>query len=335
MMARAIATVLVFASCASALVAPAGRRVAGFRGAAVSSSRGQPALRALPDDEELFGGFTAKQRLREEIESPFRKVRLLFFGASTGSALLALYFSLLNAAKANAGFRDAPPLSEALQSCGINVLAVLFCATITYNDYRAGEANLARIAQGGRLAKLVVSPASEPAARTPLAEYRRSARVVLACGGADYIQSLALSLASDQRADENTLPAQIEAVDVVVVPVLLEANGARVGDALACWRGAEPGPEDRNFDASRADAVVAFPRGSDAWVEYLASEIDTARGQGFDPVAKGLTIVVKKNGRILRRVSGQPPWGGLIGTMEVADGSKFGMPGDSAKYGGP
>ena len=89
MMARAIATVLVSASCASALVAPAGRRVAGFRGAAVSSSRGQPALRALPDDEELFGGFTAKQRLREEIESPFRKVRLLFFGASTGSALLA------------------------------------------------------------------------------------------------------------------------------------------------------------------------------------------------------------------------------------------------------
>ena len=31
------------------------------------------------DLAELFGGFTAKQRLREEIESPFRKVCLLMF----------------------------------------------------------------------------------------------------------------------------------------------------------------------------------------------------------------------------------------------------------------
>ena len=38
-------------------------------------------LAAMPDDDEpeLFGGYTAKQRMREEIESPFRKVRLIFF----------------------------------------------------------------------------------------------------------------------------------------------------------------------------------------------------------------------------------------------------------------
>ena len=52
---------------------------------------------------ELFGGFTAKQRLREEIESPFRKVRIFFFGASSASALLALYFSVINAGKAYVG----------------------------------------------------------------------------------------------------------------------------------------------------------------------------------------------------------------------------------------
>lgn len=43
-------------------------------------------------------------------------------------------------------------------------------------------------------------------------------------------------------------------------------------------------------------------------------------------------IVIKKNGRILRRTTGQPPWRELIGTMDVMDGNKFGMPGDSAKY---
>ena len=79
---------------------------------------------------------------------------------------------------------------------------------------------------------------------------------------------------------------------------------------------------DRNYD------------GANSWEEYLKSEIQTALDQGFDVLEKGFTITVKKNGRILRRATGMPQWGNLIGSMEVMDGSKFGMPGDSEKYGG-
>ena len=67
----------------------------------------------------------------------------------------------------------------------------------------------------------------------------------------------------------------------------------------------------------------------------LAPELETAQSQGFDVLKKGVCIIIKKNGRILRRATGQPQWSGLLGTMEVLDGSKFGMPGDSEKYGGP
>ena len=49
----------------------------------------------VDDLGEKFGGFTTKQRLREEIESPFRKVRLAFFSFSAVSAFVALYFSAL------------------------------------------------------------------------------------------------------------------------------------------------------------------------------------------------------------------------------------------------
>jgi len=290
-------------------------------------------LCAMPDDDdpELFGGYTAKQRMREEIESPFRKIRLLFFGASTGSALLALYFSILNVAKAATGFSRDIPLDEAIGSTAINVVAVLVCAGVTYNDYRAGEKNLERIAQGARLAKLVVSPASAPAQRRNLGEYRRGNRVAICVGGEEYVQNLARSLSADQRADENTLAAQIDAVDLLVVPALVDASGG-VNDAGACWRSTTAGDADRNFDLQRSAAVVAFPRGAQAWEVYLKQELETARSQGFDPVEKGLVIVVKKNGRILRRLTGQPPWSSLIGTMEVADGSKFGMPGDDERY---
>ena len=93
--------------------------------------------------------------------------------------------------------------------------------------------------------------------------------------------------------------------------------------------------QDRNFDITRADSIIAYPKGTRQWADYLQSEIDTAAGQGFDVLDKGITLIVKKNGRILRRVTGLPPWGDLVNTMEVIDGSRFGMPGDSEKYGGP
>lgn len=62
-----------------------------------------PSTPPTPNDDSLlgekFGGFTVKQRLREEVESPFRKVRLAFFAFSAASASVALYFSALAALK--------------------------------------------------------------------------------------------------------------------------------------------------------------------------------------------------------------------------------------------
>ena len=105
-------SVVFIAGMAQALLAPQGvkprrspsTRARGVEGASFKNTR-LVQLAAMPDDDEpeLFGGYTAKQRMREEIESPFRKLRLIFFGASTGSALLALYFSILNVAKAATG----------------------------------------------------------------------------------------------------------------------------------------------------------------------------------------------------------------------------------------
>jgi hypothetical protein len=301
--------------------------------------------------EKTFGGYTVKQRLREEVESPFRKVRFALFAGSTGSALVACYFSALNTIKAVAGgYADAMPLEEALTSDAINVGALILCGYLAYREYQTGEANLARISRGGKLASLVVQPAASASAldqvtkgttttRRRLVDYRRNSRVLIAAGGKEYISKLALSLTSDQLSDSNSIAERLVATDVIVVPVLLVSEGRNgkvvVGDTRECWNSqVEAGPTDRNFDIDRANSVVAFPRGHPQWTEYLASEIDTAAGQGFDVLTKGITLTVKKNGRILRRSTGLPPWPELIGTMEVLDGSRFGMPGDTEKYGG-
>eukprot|EP00546_Thalassionema_frauenfeldii_P001193 CAMPEP_0178932190 /NCGR_PEP_ID=MMETSP0786-20121207/22439_1 /TAXON_ID=186022 /ORGANISM="Thalassionema frauenfeldii, Strain CCMP 1798" /LENGTH=303 /DNA_ID=CAMNT_0020609373 /DNA_START=260 /DNA_END=1167 /DNA_ORIENTATION=- len=288
---------------------------------------------------ERFGGYTVKQRLREEIESPFRNVRLYFFGVSTASAMLALYFSSLAALKGYmGGFADTPPLEESLQSCAINIGAAATCAFLTYRDYKAGQANLERISKGGALARLRLSPADGTTnSLLTMKEYRRAKRVIIAAGGAEYVSQLALALTSDQRSDDNTLVQALQEADVMIVPVLLENNtGAslNVGNTISSWQATTPTEQDRNFDLTRANSVVAFPNGPNQWYEYLQSEIETCQTQGFDVLEKGFTITVKKNGRILRRATGQPQWNAFLQTMEVMDGSKFGMPGDSEKYGG-
>lgn len=284
---------------------------------------------------QTFGGFTVKQRLREEVESPFRKVRLIFFGSSAGSALVALYFSATNVLKANmGGYSDAMPMDEALTNCAINVAGFAVCAFFAYRDYQLGQVNLERIAKGGKLAKLAVVPGNGERALRTLSDYRRTSRVLICAGGKEYVQDICKSLNSDQLSDENNLPQLLQDVDMLVVPVLLTENN-NVGDTKAAWRETIPSESDRNFDCAKADATVAFPWNNAAWVDYLESEIETAVKQGFDVQSKGFTITVKKNGKILRRATGTPRWSDLVETMEVMDGSKFGMPGDSEKYGGP
>lgn len=301
-----------------------------------------------PNDNELaktFGGYTVKQRLREEVESPFRKVRFLFFGSATGSAFLALYFSATNALKAQlGGYRDAMPLDEALTSCGINLTAVIVCAYLTYTDYKRGEANLARIKRGGALAKLGVTiPEANLAwsqGQKTLSDFRRGYRVLICSGGKEKIEEVCRSLCADQLKDENNLAEKIQEIDTIVVPVLLERDPSGsgktvVGDTRSCWMGTNALDGDRNFDPERANIVLGFPQGNLQWEEYLEGDIETASGQGFDVLNNGITVIVKKNGKILRRVTGMPKWGEYIGTMDVLDGGKFGMPGDSEKYGGP
>ena len=289
---------------------------------------------------QKFGGYTVKQRLREEVESPFRKVRFLFFLSSAGSAFIALYFSALSALKASmGGYADAMPLDEALTNCGINFAGVAVCSYLAYRDYLAGQANLERIAKGGRLARLAINPAAKDMERSvrTLSEYRRGSRVLICAGGKNYIERICRSLNADQLNDTNTLPEAIEQVDVLVVPVLLSDTSGTitVGETKAYWRETQPEENDRNFDSTRSDNVIGFPRGNNQWQEYLDSEIQTATEQGFDVIEKGFTITIKKNGKVLRRATGMPNWGDLIGAMEVMDGSRFGMPGDSERYGGP
>ena len=85
------------------------------------------------------------------------------------------------------------------------------------------------------MARLQVKPAAEledgsVSRAMTLKEYRRTARVLIAAGGPEYISTLARSLNSDQLEDENQLPQQLANSDIILVSVLLEND--EVGDGV-------------------------------------------------------------------------------------------------------
>ena len=143
------------------------------------------------------------------------------------------------------------------------------------------------------------------------------------------MQTLARSLSADQRADENTLHGGVRSthVDLVVGPGARRRERGRErrvdaswNDAAACWRRRPRTKATGTSTSSGPRTSLRSLAGRAGRETYLKQELETARSQGFDPVEKGLVIVVKKNGRVLRRLTGQPPWSSLVGTMEVADG---------------
>ena len=90
-----------------------------------------------------------------------------------------------------------------------------------------------------------------------------------------------------------------------------------------------PAPElvrgDDDVDAGApAIAHLALAQGLDNWSELLADELETAVEQGgADIAARGMTLILKKNGRVGTRRLGLPDWSSLVG--DVANRAAAGL----------
>lgn len=303
-------------------------------------------------NEETSGGSTVKQRWFEDIEFPFRTVRLLFFGSCTLSAITALYFSLLNTAKAYVGgYNDVPPLQECLQNDVINIIAIIVCVTLITN-WKSDTLFLNLQKNNDQLASsLFIEPASPVYnyQQYQLLDLRGQFRVVICVGGESYIRRVALSLTSDQMSNTNILPQRLAEANVVVIPVLLTMdydydnynNYGNYGESYLLvsegtknfWNNLQAfdlyddtlRPEyGRNFDITRANEIIAFPRGVMRWSDYLEQEIDKVTKQGYDVLEQGITITMKENGKIMGRATpGLPQWKDLIGTSYIPERLRY------------
>lgn len=248
-----------------------------------------PRCRTVSLNAEKKPDYSRDLYLREEAESPFRKVRFFGYLALGGGALVSLFVSLARIAAATLAGINTDLLSESLTNAAIDAAGLVLLAFLYQRDVDAQESRLERASKGAALAKLMVrvkksmvsrDNADQESLTTSLASLRRGRgmekRVVIAMAGET---KLAIVLQQAAQWQESLV-----ASDLLVVPVVVSTAAA-------------PTTIDQAIDC------VALPVGN-AWRAVVEDEVAEAVRQGVNVEEEGICVILKKNGRVGQRTKG-------------------------------
>lgn len=248
--------------------------------------------------------------LREEAESPFRKVRFFLYFSLGGGALTSLAVSLARVAAALNGINENL-LSESALNVAVDVAGLVILTWAYRNDLASQESRLKRASKGAELAKLNIrasknivtgdfSSLDKRAKRetfvTTLASLRRGRgiekRVVIAVAGPERIVQV--------LKESRELQEDLTFNDLLVIPYLLGGSSS-IEDLLLS--SSDDVDDDTDADTFLPDCV-ALPTSSANWKTFIEAEVAEATQQGVDAMTEGVTVILKKNGRIGQRTRG-------------------------------
>ncbi|CEL92366.1 unnamed protein product [Vitrella brassicaformis CCMP3155] len=253
-------------------------------------------------------------KLREEVESPFRKVRFALYIAGAAGAAVSGLVALTQTIAALSGI-NVELLPEASRNLAIDVAAIAVIAFLWRRDLISQNSRYERISQGAKLAALGLQlQMADDSNVVSLADLRRrrgrEKRVAIVLGGKEAVQ----------RSLDSAVPVSSEllANDLLVVPLVI----GQTGDELNAERITD-GPRiatlfnlQSDLESREGQPHVALPFGFNQWIDTLQSELVTAEKQKLNPIDDGLLIVIKKNGRVGTRKVGAPIWSSLIQDVE-------------------
>ena len=282
-----------------------------------------------PQQDQLIT-YSRDLLLREEIESPFRKVRYFFYIASIGGCLTSLALSVARILAALSGINE-DLLQESLQNAGIDLAVLLLVAVFWKRDYEAQQSRLKRAAKGAEFAKLAIRGSASLLAGDGgdaflTEDYRRQQTVAALSGSSGTGTTMGDSTSAGKSSNKPiTIPLSalrrgrgIEKRVVIVAAgkakirtVLQEAAMQQLGPALlesdliivpvVLPQATAPlGLEKELLDQS----WIALPAGGGNWKAVLDDEAGQAASQGVNVDTDGFCIVLKKNGRVGQRTKG-------------------------------
>ena len=267
----------------------------------VFTTRRTPSATKLFDNKQQQ--FSREIYLREEAESPFRKVRFFLYASVGAGALASLLISAARVAAALNGI-NSDLLNESATNVAVDLGGLVLLAFLYQRDVQAQQSRLQRASKGAALAKLQVRATqalmtgepqdSQQSMTVALSDLRRGRgiekRVVLAVAGADKLSTV---LQDIQDVGDEVLARN----DLLIVPIV--------------WPGAQapilaPKNDDNNEEnvtSNLAPLSVALPVGRD-WSLVVGDEVSEAQQQGVSVEEDGVCIILKKNGRVGQRTKG-------------------------------
>ncbi|CAL5026553.1 unnamed protein product [Urochloa decumbens] len=156
---------------------------AGVRCSAANKS--PPPAPTTPDSSEV----SSMARIRSEVLSPYRSVRMFFYLAFMASGALGGLIALTRLLPALSDPARSAGAGETLRGLGIDAAAVALFAFLYARESKAKDAQVARLAREERLSRLKLRVGSGDAGGRPFAlgELRGTARLVIVAGPGEFV----------------------------------------------------------------------------------------------------------------------------------------------------
>ncbi|KAL5711795.1 hypothetical protein ACHQM5_014036 [Ranunculus cassubicifolius] len=243
-------------------------------------------------------------KIRSEVLTPFRSVRMFFYLAFIASASLGgliAFTRLIGALSRNSPSMDT---IEILKGLGIDLGAVSVFAFLYYNENKSKNAQIARLSREENLSNLKVR--LDEKRTIPVSSLRGIARIVIVAGPEEYLRE------AFERSKEFT-EGLVER-GVVVVPFATDGNLPKfeVGDS-----------EEGNvagFDRNKR-LWQLVPLFSSEWSSWLDEQKKLANVSPESPVY----ISLRMDGRVRGSGIGYPPWNALVAQLPPVKGMWTGL----------
>ncbi|KAH6813731.1 LOW PSII ACCUMULATION-like protein [Perilla frutescens var. frutescens] len=234
---------------------------------------------------------SSSAKIRSEVLSPFRSVRMFFYLAFIGSGSLGgliatsqLIGALLNPSRA----ADVP---EIIKGLGIDLGAVAIFAFLYYRENNAKNAQVARLSREENLSNLKLRVDEKRI--LPLSAFRGIARLVIVAGPASFIEeSFKLSVPfSDSLLERG----------VLVVPFVIDGSMPKIEFE-------NEDEEMKEINAKRKRLWQLAPVITADWTKWLDEQKKLANVSPESPVYLSLRM----DGRVRGSGVGYPPWNAFV-----------------------
>lgn len=242
-------------------------------------------------------------RIRSEVLTPFRSVRMFFYlafiasgGLGTLIAVTQLIAALTNPSRA----LDAPEIAKGL---GIDIGAVSLFAFLYYRENTAKNAQIARLSREENLSNLKLRVDEKRV--IPVSSLRGLARLVICAGPASFITE------SFNRSEPFT-EGLVER-GVLVVPFATDGKSPSFEF--------EESEETKDFTAKRKRLWQLNPVFVTEWTNWLNEQKKLAGVSSDSPVY----ISLRLDGRVRGSGIGYPPWNAFVAQLPPVKGMWSGL----------